>query len=96
MTRKTMQMDQWMYLCGLLGLLDDEESGFTIREARLCYVFAQMRCIDDFKDVEKYESLNFIDFLEALARCAEVFPLPSMAVLKKEGYTSGVVGLYEL
>jgi hypothetical protein len=27
-----------------------------------------MRVIDDFKDREKYESLNFVDFLEALAR----------------------------
>ena len=90
MTRKTMQMDQWMYMMGLLGLLEDEKSGFTIREARLCYVFAQMRVIDDFKDVEKYESLNFIDFLEALARCAECFPLPALSIIKKEGYISGL------
>jgi len=83
MTRKMLQMDQWMYMCGLLGLLDLDESGFTIREARLCYVFGQMRTIDDFKDVVKYESLTFTDFLESLARCAEAFPLPSREVKPK-------------
>jgi len=89
-SRKTMQMDQWMYMLGLMGIMDDEDSKFTLREGRLCYVWAQMRVIDDFKDVEKYESLNFIDFLEALARVAEGFPLPALAIIKANGFRSGV------
>jgi len=88
MTRKVMQMDQWMYFVGLLGFLDDETSGFTIRHARLCYVWAQMRVVDDFGSLEKFESMQFLDFLEALARMAELVPLPPINAVKKEGYRS--------
>jgi len=90
LTRKTMQVDQWMHFVGLLGFLDDETSGFTIRHARLCYVWSQMRVVDDFKDNEKFESMQFTDFLEALARVAELIPLPPIQQIRKAGFRSAL------
>jgi len=33
MTRKTLQIDQWMDMLGLLNLMEDDDSGFSLREA---------------------------------------------------------------
>ena len=42
-----------------------------MREARLAFVHGQMRVVREFADEEKFVTLNFTDWLEALARVAK-------------------------
>lgn len=41
---------------------------------------------DEVKDYARYESLSFVDFLEALARSADLKPLPTYSELTESGY----------
>ena len=88
--RKSMQMDQFIEVLFPLNLMRDEESDFSLREAQLCFLYSQMRVIRQFVDAEKYESLTFVDFLEALARVSECIPIPPLADIKSRGYKSAL------
>lgn len=42
---------------------------------------------DEVKDYAKYESLYFVDFLEALGRVADLKALPAQSELERNGYS---------
>lgn len=44
-----------------------------------------MYVIDEVKDYQRYTSLTFIDFLEALGRCADMKSLPPQADIEAAG-----------
>jgi hypothetical protein len=46
--------------------------GLGRREACLCFLWARTLCSDEIRSSEKMRSITFVDFLEALARVAEV------------------------
>ncbi len=89
-TRKHMTMEQWIEMLTTLDLISDDGNEFTMREARLAFVHGQMRVVREFADEEKFVTLNFTDWLEALARVAEFFPLPPLDELRMRGFDSGV------
>lgn len=49
-----------------------EAQGLGRREACLCFLWARTLCSDEIRSSEKMRSITFADFLEALARVAEV------------------------
>ena len=55
------------------GLVDDQ---FTLQDGMLAYLWSRMTTIDEIKDYSKYESLTFIDMLEALGIIADMKALP--------------------
>jgi hypothetical protein len=55
------------------ALVDDD---FPLHQAVLCYVWSRMITIDEVKEYAKFESLTFVDFLEALGFVAEMKWLP--------------------
>lgn len=62
-----------MKLLDSLGLVDDQ---FTLQDGMLVYMWSRMTTIDEIRDFAKYESLLFIDFLEALGHIADMKILP--------------------
>ena len=76
-------MDSWL---GLLeaGHLMDTELG--LQQAQLCFLWSRMMVVDEIKDYSRHEALSFVDFLEALARVAELKSLPSFSDLADAGY----------
>ena len=62
-----------MKLVEAYELVDDD---FALQHAMLCYVWSRMSTIDEIKDFAKFESLTFVDFLEALGLMADVKQLP--------------------
>ena len=89
-SRKHMTFELWIELMMTLDLVLDDGNELSLREVRLAFVYAQMRVVREFVDDEKFCTLNFTDWLEALARVAELFPLPPLEQLKREGFASGV------
>lgn len=81
-------MDSWL---GLLeqGHLVDADLG--LQQAQLCFLWSHMMVIDEIKDFARHESLSFVDFLEALARVAELKNLPSFSDLQDAGYADSFV-----
>ncbi|KAL6756926.1 hypothetical protein V8C86DRAFT_2637564 [Haematococcus lacustris] len=47
-----------------------------------------MYVLDEVKDYQRYSSVTFVDFLEALARVADMKSLPEEADLEAAGYTN--------
>ena len=76
-------MDSWL---GLLesGHFMDTELG--LQQAQLCFLWSRMMVVDEIKDYSRHEALSFVDFLEALARVAELKSLPSFSDLADAGY----------
>ena len=68
-----------------LELVDDD---FTLNNAMLCYVWCRMSTIDEVKDFNKFESLTFVDLLEALGQVANNKHLPLMSDLQDAGINS--------
>ncbi len=42
----------------------------NVKTARKCYFFAKMTCIDEMNNVEQYNKLQFVEFLEIICRVA--------------------------
>ena len=68
-----------------LELVDDD---FTLHNAMLCYVWCRMSTIDEVKDFNKFESLTFVDLLEALGQVANSKHLPLISDLQDAGINS--------
>ena len=82
-SRKHMTFELWIELMMTLDLVLDDGNELSLREVRLAFVYAQMRVVREFVDDEKFCTLNFTDWLEALARVAELFPLPPLEQLRE-------------
>ena len=80
-----LRVDGWMRLMEAYALVDDD---FTLPLAVLAFVRARMAVIDELKDAARAESLTYVDFLEALARIAEVKHLPRARDLADAGLTT--------
>jgi hypothetical protein len=56
---------------------------FTLREARVTYVWSRMKVIDEVASHSTWGYLNYIDWLEALARMAQLKCVPSPTDLEE-------------
>ena len=64
----------FLEVVGLLGRSDE----FTVREARLCFVWGKMRVKDELLNRFAHTHACFTDFLEALAYVADLISLPEI------------------
>lgn len=81
-------MDSWLGLLEQGHLLDAD---LGLQQAQLCFLWSHMMVVDEIKDFARHESLSFVDFLEALARVAELKSLPSFSDLQDAGYADSTV-----
>eukprot|EP00238_Polyblepharides_amylifera_P000199 CAMPEP_0196572390 /NCGR_PEP_ID=MMETSP1081-20130531/2449_1 /TAXON_ID=36882 /ORGANISM="Pyramimonas amylifera, Strain CCMP720" /LENGTH=598 /DNA_ID=CAMNT_0041889699 /DNA_START=171 /DNA_END=1964 /DNA_ORIENTATION=- len=58
------------------------------RGLRLVFVWSQMLSADEIKGMEAYTTMSFLEFLEALMRCADAKDLPTRQQLKDFGFKS--------
>lgn len=79
---KLMQMEGWISMCEACCLLGPK-TGVSKRELKLIYAWSQMQISDEIKKRNKMISLTFVDFLEAVARLAELISPPTEARLKE-------------
>jgi hypothetical protein len=77
-----MHMEEWLNFIEAAGLYGDD---FEVREAKLAFGWAQMTVVDEVNNRPKFTSMDFCDFLEALARICDLKALPTDMELKKEG-----------
>jgi len=85
---KMLGIDEWLELCADLQLIDDE---FTLREARLCFLWSRLRVADE-SDASQRRSmcnLRFEDFCECLVRLATMKRMPTDAEVDEAGYADG-------
>ncbi len=80
---QVLRMDSWLGLLEAGHLLDAD---LGLQQAQLCFLWSRMLVVDEIKDFARHESLSFVDFLEALARVAELKSLPSFSDLADAGY----------
>lgn len=81
-------MDSWLGLLEQGHLLDAD---LGLQQAQLCFLWSHMMVVDEIKDFARHESLSFVDFLEALARVAELKSLPSFSDLQDAGYADSIL-----
>ena len=65
---------------------------FTVREARLSFLWSRMRCLDDHSTAKAYQrsrSLTFLEFIEALGRVADLVSPPPPEEMVASGCVSG-------
>jgi hypothetical protein len=72
--RFAMDIHQW---CGLLQDAQLFDADFTKREARHCFTWSKMKVSAEGGSVLLWTHMLFTDFLEGLARVAELMDLPS-------------------
>ncbi len=70
---KMLKLDGWLQLCTDAHLVDGQ---FTLQDASLAFLWSRMYVMDEIKDYQRYTSLTFTDFLEALGRVADMKNLP--------------------
>eukprot|EP00803_Ostreobium_quekettii_P006066 evm.model.scf_440.5 EVM.evm.TU.scf_440.5 scf_440:34312-38159(-) len=80
---KAVKIDGWLQLAEDARLVDAQ---FTLQDAQLCFLWSRMVVQDEVKDYAKYEALNFVDFLEVIARVADMKTLPSALDLSEAAY----------
>ncbi len=80
---QVLRMDSWLGLLESGHLLDAD---LGLQQAQLCFLWSRMLVVDEIKDFARHEALSFVDFLEALARVAELKSLPSYSDLEDAGY----------
>jgi hypothetical protein len=68
-----MNIREWLAMLKDLEFLNYD---FTNREAKLAFVWAKSRVIDEVKSREKIHRMTFYDFMEGLLRVAQLKPLP--------------------
>ncbi|GMH56164.1 hypothetical protein TL16_g02072 [Triparma laevis f. inornata] len=69
---------QWIqFLKDSLMLGDGDDGDFTAREAMLAFFNSRMVVCDEVKKRDKYISLQYVDFLEAIARVADTISVPT-------------------
>jgi len=87
--RPTYSMDRWLEFLEMIGLRTADTS---LSECVSAFVLARMRFLDDTSF--KYQLLDFVGFLEALARVVEATPVPTKAALEAVEKTT-VAEFYE-
>jgi hypothetical protein len=80
-----LKADGWMKMMEGMELVDDD---FTLNNAMLCFVWSRMSTIDEAKDFARFESLTFVDLLEALGQVANNKHLPLAIDLQEAGISS--------
>ena len=78
-----LRMESWLWLLEATRLLDTE---FGVQQAQLCFLWSRMLVVDEIKDFDRHVALSFVDFLEALARVAEIKTLPGYSDLEDAGW----------
>ena len=56
---------------------------FTLRECRVTYVWSRMKVIDEVKSHDTWGYITYVDWLEALARMAQLKCVPSPGDLEE-------------
>jgi len=82
---QVLRMDSWLGLLESGHLLDAD---LGLQQAQLCFLWSRMLVVDEIKDFGRHEAISFVDFLEALARVAELKSLPSYSDLEDAGYAA--------
>jgi len=80
-----LEWEELMTECGLYHRF------FTIREARLAFIWSRMRCLDESgstKAFSRSRSLTFLEFLEALGRVADFVSPPPLHEILESGCSS--------
>ncbi|GMH86232.1 hypothetical protein TrST_g6890 [Triparma strigata] len=69
---------QWIqFLKDSLMLGDGDDGDFTAREAMLAFFNSRMVVCDEVKKRDRYISLQYVDFLEAISRVADTVSVPT-------------------
>lgn len=76
----SMSIEQLERMCEQLELYDGT---CTIQKVRNAFLFSQMLVVNNIDEAWKAEGLQFVEFLEALARIAELWNLPSQGEIAK-------------
>ena len=74
---KMMNINEFVGFLEVVGLLGHSDE-FTVREARLCFVWGKMRVKDELLNRFSHTHACFTDFLEALAYVADLISLPEV------------------
>mmetsp|Transcript_10886 Transcript_10886/g.27892 ORF Transcript_10886/g.27892 Transcript_10886/m.27892 type:complete len:173 (+) Transcript_10886:722-1240(+) len=85
---KMLGIDEWLDLCADLQLVDDE---FTLREARLCFLWSRLRVADESNAAQRRAmcNLRFEDFIECMVRLATMKRVPTDQETQDGGYVDG-------
>ena len=87
-----LSMDEWFTMLEDAQLIDEpvdgKPAGFDRRAAVFCFLWSSTFVTDEVKRREKMQNLNFVDFIEALARVCTFKGLPSSELLKTWGARS--------
>ena len=75
-------MDSWLWLLEACHLLDTD---LGVQQAQLCFLWSRMLVVDEIKDFDRHVAISLVDFLEALARVAEIKNLPGFSDLEDAG-----------
>jgi hypothetical protein len=75
---KRVSISEWIQLTERAGFVDDV---FTMREVKLSYLRAQETAVDE-QDSDQHRKMAFVEFIEALARVADMKDLSFGAVDK--------------
>ena len=90
--RDGMSRAEWLRFCEDTRLIDKD---FTQREARLVFAWSKMTVVDDVACRKRAGELTFVDFLEALGRCADMRSVPTDADLGAYGLQASEIARYE-
>ena len=80
-----MSWDRWLKFLEKAHLIDEE---FSRRQAGLVFQWSKMRVSDEIKSHEYVELIDFIGFLEMIARIADYKSFPAAAALTEAGYST--------
>ena len=72
--RPSFSLMEWVTVLNDGRLIGDE---LTVREARLCFFWSRMVVADEVKSRHKFMTLSWVEFLEALARVADMTNVPT-------------------
>jgi hypothetical protein len=67
---------QWIQFLKDSSMLEEHNEDFSAREAMLAFFNSRMAVVDEVKSRNKYISLNFVDFVEAIARVTDMITVP--------------------
>jgi len=74
---KLLPQEGFVQFCQQAGLIS-LATGMSPREAKLIFGQSQMVVVDEVKKRERVYSMTFVDFLDALGRCAELISPPTV------------------
>ena len=80
-----MPLENWLLMLHHLSLIGQ---GLSVREATWAFSWSIMHVKDELSNKNKRHCLSFTDFLEAFGRLAEIYPVPTMNEISKNGSDS--------